>query len=603
MPRQFCATCGAVSSGNGGKCPNDATPLQVCEGLLGSTIGNHTMIRRIGSGGMGEVYEAIQPHIGARFAIKVLNADAQDAASARRFLIEAQAVNRIQHDGVVKILDAGYLSGGRPYLMMEFLDGASLAEVMNARTDATARLPMGSAGKIVSDVLGVLSAAHAEGIVHRDLKPHNVFLTRSGRTVVLDFGVAKLLDPAAAVSLTLTGAIVGTPAYMAPEQIQDEPVDGRSDLYSIGVVLYELMTGRRPFDGAATYDLLTAHVERRPPPARAIRPDVPESIQAVLMSALAKRPDDRFQTADAMRAALLQALSGLPPDAFAAIELPPRRKRQISIPPGGGLEPVPTEVSPPRKLPALVVGDPVDDVADTVPEGRPAALATVAHRKPATRARAPEPDAGDTHDEVARTLAPVRRRRRWMIAIGLGLAGVAVAAFAIGKQFGRGGSSSKPIDGSAASLFDAAGAGSGSGSVAGALDAATGIDVRPIAIPKEIDRALLAAKLTLDDLPTNLMSDVVRGGSAMSPHDMQHVLIGIRGMRIDRDFVDKKFTRVGARLRAAETDSDPATVAAAAKARGWYDAAAGRIDERSWLDANRDLFNAEWWLVRKNEPP
>jgi serine/threonine-protein kinase len=324
--------------------------------LVGRTIGSYRLVERIGSGGMGDVYKAVHGEIGAKVAIKILNAtSAADETSTARFLREAQAVNRIDHEDVVQIVDAGrLLPEGRPYLVMELLDGESLGDVLKRNP----RPPIGTACRIAGDVLEIAAAAHAEEIVHRDLKPHNVFLTRGGRTVILDFGVAKLLSSAAAVRLTATGAIVGTPRYMAPEQIRDSPVDARADIYSIGCILYEMACGRPPFDSEVALEVLKAHLAARPPPPRALRPEIPESLQNVILTALGKRPDQRFQTAAAMRTALASAAGELAEDAFAEIgPISPRRQSMPPIMPGASgtrLRQQPPLPAPPPSSPPTV---------------------------------------------------------------------------------------------------------------------------------------------------------------------------------------------------------------------------------------------------------
>jgi serine/threonine-protein kinase len=262
------------------------------DGLLGRPAGNYTLVKQIGAGAMGEVFHGINPALDAHVAIKVLQATGSDAD---RFLTEARAVNRVQHEGVVKIQDGGYLDIGRPYLVMELLDGESLEQLL-ARTK---RPPPARALKIIDDLLDVIAAAHAAGIVHRDLKPANVFLTRTGRTLVLDFGVAKLLDGSG--SVTRTGAMVGTPAYMAPEQIHAGTVDGRTDVYAAGVILFELLAGTRPFHGSTSFAIAQAHVSQ---PIPRLPGDVDARLQRVIDDALAKQPDQRFASARAMRDAL-----------------------------------------------------------------------------------------------------------------------------------------------------------------------------------------------------------------------------------------------------------------------------------------------------------
>jgi serine/threonine protein kinase len=291
--------------------------LAPVEAVLGRAAGNYTLVAPIGSGGMGEVFRAVNPTIEAVVAIKVLHANATVGADAARFLVEARAVNRVRHDGVAKILDGGYLDTGRPYLVMELLDGESLSDLLE-RT----RVDLANALRIIDDVLAVVATAHASEIVHRDLKPANVFLTRSGRTIVLDFGVAKLLDGTA--TLTRTGAMIGTPAYMAPEQIQAHPIDGRADIYAVGVMLYELLAGVRPFAGS-TFEVVKDHIQRPPPP---LPGDLPRALHEVVSRALAKSPDARYANATAMRQAL--AATGLvAPHVSGSFAPPPPRRGSL----------------------------------------------------------------------------------------------------------------------------------------------------------------------------------------------------------------------------------------------------------------------------------
>jgi serine/threonine protein kinase len=268
--------------------------------MLGEAIGNYVAVEEIGAGGMGFVLRAVHPTIGKRVAIKVLHASsATDDEARQRLLREAQIVNRIPSDGVPKVTDAGVLADGRPYLVMELLAGRSLGK----RLDAEGRIPLPDVCRLLLEMLDVLDAAHRHNVVHRDLKPENVFLTTSGRVVVLDFGIAKLLDASGDARLTNTGATIGTPAYMAPEQIKGGVVDARTDLYATGVVLYEMLVGRRPFVGS-DFMVLSAHVDQRPESPRASFPEIPLELESIVLTALAKDPAQRFQRASAMSAAI-----------------------------------------------------------------------------------------------------------------------------------------------------------------------------------------------------------------------------------------------------------------------------------------------------------
>ena len=280
--------------------------------LIGTLAANYQLVARLGSGGMGEVYKGVHTSIGSRVAIKVLHPTIRsEAETEQRFLREAQAVNRIAHEGIVKVLDAGRLATGQPYLVMELLEGRSLSEQLRA-----GGLTIVDACRVMADVLDALAAAHAVGVVHRDLKPANIFLTRTGRTVVLDFGIAKLIGNEGPERLTRTGTAVGTPHYMAPEQIADREVGPATDLYSAGVVLFEVLCGRVPFDGPLI-EIMNAHLYGQPPPPQVLRPEVPVAISEVVLKALKKTPADRFASAAAMRGALC-ATSGVAPSVAAS---------------------------------------------------------------------------------------------------------------------------------------------------------------------------------------------------------------------------------------------------------------------------------------------
>jgi serine/threonine-protein kinase len=304
-----CSTCGRRYE-RAGYCATDGQPLvQTNDSLLGTEIDRYRLAKLIGEGGMGRVYQAVQPAIGSRVAIKILSEECTKTPELlERFFAEARAVNLIRHENIVGVIDMAVLPDGRPFIVMEYIDGQTLADIVRAQ-----QAPIGGVIQVMGEVLGALAAAHAIGIVHRDLKPDNIIVTVEGHAKVLDFGIAKLspglrdLGPQ-----TKTGAILGTPAYMAPEQISGAGnVDARTDVYACGVVLFEAVTGRQPFSGATLFDLMKAHVEQQPPLPRLFRPDLPDAIEQVIMVALAKDPAQRFQSATAMAQALAHAASAL----------------------------------------------------------------------------------------------------------------------------------------------------------------------------------------------------------------------------------------------------------------------------------------------------
>ena len=310
-----CPECG-TSAGSPGGCPRDGHALAPSDDpLLGQVLGNYRIARLLGAGGMGRVYLGVNQQINSRVAIKVLSEEcAKDRGLVDRFFTEARAVNVIRHESIVNVVDINQLPDGRPYIVMELLEGESLAELIRRGPIA-----LGTLASVVLQVLGGLAAAHDKGIIHRDLKPDNIFVTRSGRAKILDFGIAKLQPELGAVNEgTRTGALIGTPFYMPPEQALARPVDARSDLYSIGIILYEAVTGRRPFQGSTIYELLKQHVEVEPAPPSSMRYDLPPALEAVIRRAMAKSPSHRFQSAQEFAQALEGAGHGLSTDPASA---------------------------------------------------------------------------------------------------------------------------------------------------------------------------------------------------------------------------------------------------------------------------------------------
>ena len=299
--------------------------------LVGQTIGNYKVVQQIGEGGMGVVYLAEHPVIGRKVAIKLLHTSfAKDSETVARFFNEARAIHVIAHKNIVEILDFGQTTDGQPYFVMEFLSGESLAERI-----ARGPVPAGEAVTIVTQICDALQAAHDKKIVHRDLKPHNVHLVGQGvnRLVkILDFGVAKMStgwDTAQSGGQsvkTRTGSLMGTPLYMSPEQCRGSgKLDHRTDIYSLAVILFEMISGRPPFIAEGVGELFAKHMLEPPPSLAEFAPRTPPHIVRAVARALSKDLDDRHPNMTAFR----DALNGQP-DA-PGME-PPRTRRAVAQP-------------------------------------------------------------------------------------------------------------------------------------------------------------------------------------------------------------------------------------------------------------------------------
>jgi eukaryotic-like serine/threonine-protein kinase len=275
--------------------------------MSGSVLGNRYRLEaRIGSGGMAEVYRGLDPVLNRTVAIKTLLPQfARDSGFVQRFRREAQAAARLNHPNIVGVYDSG-ADDSTPWIVMEFVEGRTLAEFLaGGRKPA----PM-QAAEIAGRIAEALSAAHAQGVIHRDVKPGNVMVTRDGVVKVMDFGIARMSGSDA--TAPQTSAVMGTASYLSPEQAQGGPVDARSDIYSLGVVLYELLTGRPPFTGESPVAIAWKQVNENPRPPSSINHEVPPALDAVVMKALSKNPANRYQTAEEMAQDLERVRKGEP---------------------------------------------------------------------------------------------------------------------------------------------------------------------------------------------------------------------------------------------------------------------------------------------------
>ncbi len=289
----------------------------------GEMIGEYRVEEKLGEGGMGRVYAAVHPVIGKRAAIKVLRHELSASADAtERFVIEARAVNAISHPNIVDIFAFGELLDGRGYFVMERLEGESLADRI-----ARGPLTLGEICRIGRDIARALDAAHAKGVIHRDLKPDNVFLVdvhgQARRVKLLDFGIAKLTGPADnRMERTRTGSMIGTPSYIAPEQARGFQVDARVDIYSLGVMLFELLCGRRPFVGESAMDVVASHLHDPPPRVSSLRPGVAPTLDDLVDRMLAKDAAARPSIEDVI--GVLDEVEHLP-----EVASPPPRVRRV----------------------------------------------------------------------------------------------------------------------------------------------------------------------------------------------------------------------------------------------------------------------------------
>jgi serine/threonine protein kinase len=267
-------------------------------------LGKYEIRGELGQGAMGIVYDGFDPMIARRVALKTVRRDQLDRAEVEeilaRFKREAQAAGRLNHPNIVQIYEYGE-DDGTAFIAMEFVEGRELKDFF----DADERFPMAEIVRIMGQLLEALDFSHKNGVVHRDIKPANIILLKDGTVKVADFGIARVESS----NLTQAGSVLGTPSYMSPEQFMGQTVDGRSDLFSAGVILYQFLTGEKPFTGALT-TIMHKVLKEEPPAPSALNVQVPRPFDALIRQALAKRPDERFQNGREFVIALKMAAAG-----------------------------------------------------------------------------------------------------------------------------------------------------------------------------------------------------------------------------------------------------------------------------------------------------
>ncbi|MCA3011288.1 MAG: protein kinase [Myxococcaceae bacterium] len=409
--------------------------------VIGTQVSGYVVKGRLGSGGMGIVYEGEQPVIGKRVAIKVLRPEvAENPDVVQRLVAEARAVNQVGHRGIIDVFGFGQLPDGRQCIVMEYLEGQSLEGLLDSLRAARRQMPLADALTILDELLSALAAAHSAGVVHRDLKPSNIFLCRqrdgAQYVKVLDFGIAKL-GVLGATPQTNASLMVGTPAYMAPEQARNGMVSAALDLYAVGCIAYELVVGEQPFVANSVVEMIMKHQEEPPvPPSQKVL-SLPDFVDVWVLRLLEKKPEDRYASAEEARRLLLPLKKELTRSSASMSEL----AGSVSVSPSMRLEAVRSDSrpqSPVRATPSPARKPEVETQLTpalqetTLPKRQPAPV-----RHAATVVQAP-PDLPES--SVDEALPPGARPKTWLYAV----AAVSVLGLMGGAAVLLGGQEAKP---------------------------------------------------------------------------------------------------------------------------------------------------------------
>jgi serine/threonine-protein kinase len=378
--------------------------------MIGTTIGQYRVVDKLGEGGMGEVYRAVDTMLEREVALKVLHRfGAQDASRLERFRSEAVTLARLNHPNIA-ILHNFFEVGQDYYMVMEYVEGENFDSLMRR----SGKLPLRTVLEWFCQALKGFEHAHARGVIHRDIKPANLMLNGEGLVKITDFGIARVMG---GQRLTQTGKLIGTLEYMSPEQVRGEEQDARSDIYSLGILLHELSTGQVPFSGASDYEIMHAHLENVPQPPRELDGSLPPEIESAILKALSKNPGERFQTAGEFRAAIEPALANLPATGEKVV-LPIKGTREAAALVAESLVPGETALGPEYSgPPATKAADSPKADATDKPAALPIAwltpklalgvgLAFLAVMIIAALAMRRAPDAGSTPQPVVKAVVP-----------------------------------------------------------------------------------------------------------------------------------------------------------------------------------------------------